>query len=253
MLATTALDLFIVAGQSNAVGHGATASALTPSAGSSFDIYNQTFKNLADPVGNADLGSAWPKYCTDYYAGFTRKTAILGTAVDGSAQAAAASSDNWDLTGSLYANMVTKTQTRIEYLNSLGITVTLRGILWDQGERDATAIDTALITKAVYKAALENMITRIQVDFPGLILYVSRTGAPNTGDTAGFVDVRAAQDEVCTASAFATMAFTDAVNFPGAGKMQDTYHYTTVGYNEMGAGMAASVILDNPTGIVYAA
>lgn len=253
LLGVTALDLFIVAGQSNASGQGATVNSETPTAGTAFDLYHMTFRELADSVGNANIGSAWPTFCSDYYTGFSRVVCIMGCAVDGSAQYAGGSSDNWDTTGELYDLMVTKITKRIAYLNSLGITVTLRGILWCQGERDADQIDNAIMTQANYETALSNMITRIQSDFSTLMLYISQTGEKNTGDTTGFSEVRASQNTVATASAFADLAFTGAVDFPGEGKMQDTFHYTTAGYQEMGADMAAYVISDDPAGIVYSA
>ena len=251
LLDTSTLDLFIVAGQSNATGQGVTLAGPTPTAGTVFDVQQMMFRQLADPVGSANIGSAWPSFSTDYYTGRSRKTAILDVSYPGSAQCAAASDDNWDTTGTRYGDMVRITRAKIETLLNLGITVTLRGILWCQGERDADQIDDAVIVKAQYKSALEAMIGRIQTDFPTLKLFISRTGTKMSGDTAGFADVRAAQDEVIAASAFADAAFLDAVDFASEGKMQDTFHYTTAGYEEMGSGMAAYVVSDNPAGIVY--
>jgi hypothetical protein len=244
------IDAFIVAGQSNAKGQGLTASNVD-SGSYAYDFSSKTIKKLKDPVGGATIGSAWPKFCADYTTSTLRKVIIIETAVNGSAQAAGASSDNWDTTGILYTQMLDKTNSRIERLNRDGVAVILRGILWVQGERDADQIDGAVINKATYKTALEGMITRLQSDFSGIKLYISQTGTKNTGDTSGFSDIRAAQSEVATASDFADLAFSGAVNFEASGKMADLFHYTTGGYEDVGAGMASYIITDNPSGITY--
>ena len=83
---TAALDLFIVGGQSNAIGQAYTKSSNTPTAGTAFDLTDKVFKNLKDSVGRANIGSAWPKFCTDYYAGTSTKVAVVVAAVNASGQ-----------------------------------------------------------------------------------------------------------------------------------------------------------------------
>jgi hypothetical protein len=73
------------------------------------------------------------------------------------------------------------------------------------------------------------------------VMYISRTGTKNSGDTTGFQEIRSSQDAFATDNTDVVMAFTDSVNFPGASKMSDDLHYTQTGYNEMGSAMQGTV------------
>ncbi len=232
------IDLFAVGGQSNAEGHGEGSPNVISGA---YEVDGSTVKNLSDPVGDADTGSAWPAFAKKYHSATGRCIAIVELAKGSTAQAAAANggAGNWDTSGSLRGNLVSGVKNAITTLQNKGFNVRYKGILWSQGERDAQAIDSGDITKSDYKTAFQTLTAYFETQLGGR-MYVARTGTKDSGDTSGFQDVRDAQDEIAAKKDFVVMAFTDAVDFPAEGKMADNLHYDQDGLDEMGRAMAAS-------------
>lgn len=113
--------------------------------------------------------------------------------------------------------------------------------VWAQGESDAGANN--LTNQAAHTSKLTALFQQIKSDFNPRWIGISELGTPNTGTNAFYDAIRAAQAAVVAAlPTYTSLAFTDAKNFSGAGKMVDTLHYTQTGYNEMGAGLANSII-----------
>jgi|AntRauMinimDraft_4_1070384.scaffolds.fasta_scaffold01783_2 hypothetical protein len=244
-------DLFAVGGQSNAVGRGDATASPDPDAGTAVE-YRNDIDDIQDPLddpvdGNADVsdtGSAWPQFCVDYYNHRSQPVAIVGAATGGAAQDADADSGNgnWDDTGSLDDDLITFVNNAISRVEANGDTATFRGVLWHQGERDAQAIDDGTITKADYKTAFENMIVRFRTEFGDQMpFWIFEVGQPDSGDTAGFQDVRAAQQEVAVAQEYTSLVSDQQKEFPTLGYMSDDLHYNQTGYNLMGEVGAVNV------------
>lgn len=232
------IDLFLVAGQSNAQGQ-APDNTLSPDTipGKAYEATSTgTLVQLADPVGNADIGSAWPAFANAYTAATGRPVAISPSAEGGTWLVPEYSTGGpgkyWGGTDStLFSTSVTRGLAAVTTLTNAGWTPTLRGILWSQGEWDANfgKDDPDLQTK--YQAELVALFNRYVTELGPVRLYVFRTGGNNDyGPTA----VRAAQDAACAATDGMDMVFTGAVTFAARGLMVDTYHYSQAGYNEMG-------------------
>lgn len=240
------IDLYIASGQSNMVGYGATASSYTPTLGTSYDINISTmsFTTLSDPTGYgvsaSATGSMLPSFCTQYNTATGRTVAIIKSAKGASSQHYLADSGagNWDDIGTLYAKAVSDTYKAIGYLRNRGYIVTLKGLLWSQGETDAGNILSAVITKAQYKAAALNMFQKFRAEFGNIEIIIQRTGRPLSADHSGYVQLRAAQDELAAENAYIHIGHTNAVNFPSESKMIDEFHYTTAGYDEIGTALA---------------
>lgn len=256
------VDLFAVGGQSNAVGRGDSSTSPNPNAGEALEYVYDTdtiVDPLDDPVdGNndaANTGSAWPKFCVDYYSLLSQPIAIVGAAKGGSAQVAAADSGNgdWD-TGSLDEDLISYVNAAISKLEGSGHTVTFRGILWHQGERDAQEIDSSGISKSDYKTALQNMISRFRTEFGSdMPMWIFELGRPNDSDTAGFQDVRAAQREVVLDDQNNYLISDRQKEFPSLGYMADNLHYDQAGLNLMGSAGALNVASRvSPTAIFQA-
>ena len=241
------LDVFLAGGQSNCEGRGDSTTATAVAPGEGYMFTQCAMVPCLDPVqgGNGDTattGSAWPAFCAAYKDATGRAAVIQMHAGSGYAMAAAADSGNgnWDASGTKYGEAVTNYDTAITDMTAdaylSGLTIRRAGLLWVQGERDAQAIDDATITKATYKAAFQAMLVRFRnaygATFP---CYIFQTGRPLSGDTTGFSQVRAAQEEVAAADAYTWIVYTDAVNFPSLSYMADELHYTQSGYNAMGA------------------
>lgn len=250
LLTLDEIDIFFVGGQSNARGLGTGASSVTPSGAYlvDYDSSGNTVKAIGDPSGFgssiAVTGSFIPNFVDDYTQATGRNVAIVKLAQNGSSQA------DWADSNGLLGDAITAINGAGGYFSALGITPLLKGVLWSQGETDASAINSATQTKAGYKSSFSSMIDDLRTEYgTELHLYMVRTGT-NTGESdTGYSDIRDGQDELAAASSYVVMAHTDAVNFPGAGKLVDALHYSTPAQDEIGAALASSVVSDSPTGI----
>lgn len=232
-----AIDLFLVAGQSNAEGRGQT--VLSPAVTNGSLMYSAgTVQVLADPVGGAATGSAWPAFANAY-----GRCAITEAAVGGSKLIAyPGGGSNWSPTGTLFAAAVAQAEAATTALEAQGWTVNLRGVLWSQGESEALEYEPVDLT-AEYQAALEAIFARFRTELgAGIQMWVARTGRLTSGDTANWQKVRDAQDAACAATDGLHMAYTGTLDFPDLGWMKvDGIHYTQAGLNAMGTAMGEHV------------
>lgn len=251
---TDVLDLFVGAGQSNAVGRGDESESPTPEDDTAFEFEGDELDELEDPVGGhwdgteeADSGSMWPAFCDEYVDLTGRHVGFVVIARGKTAQSAAADggAGNWDTGGDYRSLLVEATTDAIEYLDDHDYAVNLGGVVWSQGERDARRIDTDDISVSTYRRALTKMIAHYRAELdPSLPFHVVQTGYDAEGDTDGYRAVRDAQAEVVWGDPNTYLASTLAKNFPETEKMSDRYHYTQGGYNELGRD-AARTTADN--------
>lgn len=243
------LDLFIVGGQSNAVGKGKASESPTPPSGTAYEwTTSNGLVDLDDPVGTgineADTGSAWPQFGVSYYEATGSIPVIVQAAVGGTAQVAAADSGdgNWDESGSLRDDLLTSTQDAVSSLRDAGHDVTLCGLLWCQGYLDANQIDNGPISVADYKAAFRTMReyyrSNLLRDLP---VYILQTGTPDTGPTTGFLQIQRAQMEFDDLDPRTFVVCADAKTFAAQGLMSDSAHYTQPAYNSVGESAANTI------------
>ncbi|MER9174598.1 sialate O-acetylesterase [Mesorhizobium sp. M0955] len=240
-VAPTQFYVFLIAGQSNAVGQGD--SGPTIPSGVAKQYYSSALTNIvSDPVGNASTGSAWPAFAKKFFELTGCGVIFVPTAVSGSAQAAAADrgSGHWDVGGTLYGASVIALNAALVAVEAASLAWQLGGILWVQGEADAIQITSAITTDSVYYSALDAMLTRFETDTGGgfVPFLMAMTGQQNTSDPSGWPLVRAKQRVFVKSRDNAFLAFTGAKNFAARGLMKDTYHYFQAAYDEMGEAMA---------------
>lgn len=241
------IDLFLAAGQSNAVGSSGSPSTITPNASKAFLYGKQgNIGNIVDPVYmglRTGSGSMWPSFANKYIELTGRKVAVAGFAKGGTAQVAAADYGvgNWDAAGFMYGLSVDYFNDAIDRFEKLGYTVNVRGILWSQGEQDAEIIRTGGITAQNYTDALTAMMVRFRAEYgTGFEMHMVRAGVrTNVADTGGQA-IRDAQDAYVAGDANSYMATTDTVNFPAWGWMADTVHYNQTGQDYCGEKVAES-------------
>ena len=249
------IDVFIVAGQSNAEGKGSSASSPVVPAGVAYEYTDAgTLVALADPVGGAVTGSAWPAFAIALHNLTDRPLCIVETALSGSPLIAAndgfGAGNNWSPTGTLRSAAVTKADAALTHLSGAGWTPTLQGVLWHQGESDAQFGNGSPTLAADYAAALSALGTYFGtgLSLPDLPMFVHRIGENTAGSYPGYAVVRGAQDSVCASDARLHMVYTECVNFPGLGYMKgDGLHYNQSGLNAMGTGSAPNVYALLPT------
>lgn len=251
------IDVFLVGGQSNAQGHAdiadAQANSPIPKAGTAYQYYLGSISKLVDPVGNATYGSAWPAFAIAYYNKTGHRIAIVPSAVGGTTQSGLNAqffpNGTWDVastTSNLFSTSVANVNNAMNAFAQAGYHPVFKGILWDQGEADATYIGADLETGIDYASALLNMVNNYRLQFGTTTpFYIFRTGtlaADVTERFPGQSAVRSAQDQFATTTPN-LMVFYNAVDFGNRGLLQsDGLHYTQAGYNEMGTLGAQNVV-----------
>lgn len=237
-------DMFLVIGQSNAVGSGGGVVATTTvPAGVMKQYYSSALTDkTADPVGNASNNSALPAFALEYW----RKTGrgvIFVPAASGSTSlvaAADAGSGNWSATGTLRGSAITLLNAAKAAADSAGLAWKFAGVIWCQGEQDAVSIDAATITKANYTTELGTLLTYLQTEtgsgstMPFIISVIGTQTAAAGGDTSGYQQIRAAQLEFAQGRSNVFIGFAAAKGFVARNRMWDGVHYNAQGYDEMG-------------------
>ena len=242
------IDVFVVAGQSNAKGRGDASLSPVPAAGTAYETNeNGLVRALQDPVGNANTGSAWPAFAGAYADATGLGVVVVGLASGGSTQIALPGdepSQHWDVReeDNLYARAERQARRALRVAQAAfpEQTVRLAGWLWIQGGADARRIDAGTETVEAYAAGLRRLAETIDTDW-GVPLYLWQTGTDARGDTPGLQAVRQAQADADTHPSI-VVTYTDAVTFPGRGWMQpDAVHWAQPGLNDAGAAGAAVV------------
>lgn len=239
------IDVFLIAGQSNAQGWVTPATSPTVPAGKVYQYYNGLFSAANDPVGNANTGSAWPAFGIEYNAITGRLVCFVPAAFAGTSQTVAANTGQgtWDTTGTLFDTSVARLNAALIYLIQNRYAPVFKGILWCQGENDANAINTSLINQTTYILAFQKMIGRYRgVYGKNMPFYIFKTGTIQTGSDVGYASVRAAQEQVSNTDSLTVIVFRGAYDFKARGMMQSTYHYTQPAYNEMGRIAADNIV-----------
>lgn len=245
------MDVFLIAGQSNARGKGDAGDAPTVPEGVAHEWTGSGLTHLVDPVGDDHspgnpVGSAWPAFAATYYESTGRESVYVPGAVGGSGLVAGASPDeHWDVEdgSALFRRAVQQTWDCLAHLRDGG-DPTLRGVLWCQGERDAQAIDDGTVSVPEFRGSLRRLVEafRREFDREDLPVFLFQTGRPESADTAGFEAVREAQSGLADGDDAVHLVYDGAVTFPERGLMRDELHYTQGGYNEMGRVGAEGVV-----------
>lgn len=187
--------------------------------------------------GAVGTGSHANYFAAKYYE-LTGKVAIMAECAEGGTGLTATSSaTNWSAGSTLRGLAETKIDSGLtNYSKALPDFA-----LWCQGERDAQEMDsTPAYTKAIVKAAMQDVIDWWQTTYPGVPFVISELGRLNDGspETQGWTDMRAIQNEIAAENSGVYIGFSGAKDFKDAGKMIDSLHYDYVGYQEMGEALA---------------
>lgn len=249
------MDVFLIAGQSNARGKGEAADAPAVPDGVAYEWTGEGLAHLEDPIGDDHspgdpFGSAWPAFATTYHESTGRESTYVPAAVGGTALLAAVdgpASNHWDVTAEspLLRRAVQRTWDCLSHLRATGDSdPVFRGVLWSQGEKDAQAIDDGTVGAPDYRSGLRELVRafRREFDRPDLPVFVFQTGHAASGDTPGFEAVRGGQADLAAGDDAVHLVFDGTATFPDRGLMRDEFHYTQAGYNEMGRVGAERVV-----------
>ena len=242
--------LFLVAGQSNAVGVGNKDLSVACAAGTCFEYIasNNSLKPLIDPVGYgtkkedfqaAVTGSCWPSFASRYHL-LTGDTVIIVQAAKGGtscSEKADAGNGNWSASYHLFVQAVAKAKGAEKYTG-----LKLSGIIWLQGESDGVAINAGTISACDYEASFKNLIERFRGMFRcNLPFYIIQTGLFTPAYDNGFQLARNVQQQVADDDSLTFIVDSSAVTFRDAGKMNaDQIHYNQTGLNSIGVNVATN-------------
>lgn len=222
--ATQTVDVFLVAGQSNALTPN-TSQANTDANIVTWDPNSSQFVSY-----NATAGGIGPEYgfLTAWRAANPTKTAYLVKYAVGSTQLGTGGPhSDWDpaTVGGLYATMTSRVNAAKTYLLGQGYAPVVRHLFWVQGEDDA---DNGTLA-ATYQTNLTNFISAIRTDWGDANTWVTVARVYPHWDYDYAATVRLAQETVA-----ANDAKTGIVDTDGYGRQTDTYHYDQTSVIQLG-------------------
>ena len=234
------VDVFLIIGDSNAVGEGSSASSPTPPSTVLQYCANGSISTATDPTcsavnaaDNANTGSMWPALGIAY----GRQIGFVLTGVDATTQASACDmgSGNWQVTsgGSLYANALAAINAGLTAYTNAGYVPIFRGIIMSLGGNDAVSINATTCTAGQYSAAYAAMAANWRaatiggVTYPNMPIYMIQTGTNLTPpDNPGFPAVRSAQQAIAASDGNTLLIYTDRQSFAVRGLLNSGQHPT---------------------------
>ena len=97
-----------------------------------------------------------------------RKQLWLQYAVGGSGIVSGVTYGGGNWTDTHFPNAITEIDEAIAWLTSNGYTYRLRGVLWQQGEADSTAMNAGTVTAVTYQAALQAMVSTLHTNYAAI-------------------------------------------------------------------------------------
>ncbi|MDT8844807.1 sialate O-acetylesterase [Vibrio parahaemolyticus] len=236
-----AYDVFIIYGQSNAVGYALN----TPNYPDTnpFAMYWNHNENKLKPVekameyssGDVSSGHAWSSFANEYF-----KLTGNGIIFIPSAKGGAPISD-LEKGSAEYSKLTNEFFAFQAYATSEGIPLSgLASLLWCQGESDM--LDGT--DDQVYQQKLDTLYRDIRTDFSVDKCFQFLVGCPQDQSESSWLRIRNRQDFLAQSYDWVVNAFTAFGTFTaGNGLLRDGVHATQNGYNIMGEQGAKSVAL----------
>jgi len=243
--------LFLLAGQSNAVGQGDSTKSAVCKPNTAFEYLASTNScvPLKDPVGlnwklfqKAQTGSIAPAFAKRFNE-LSGKTVYFVTAARGGAschvKAEMSNYGTWDVRGknTLFEDAVEKV-----LLAEKNVGQTLSGILWMQGERDANAVLAGQLTALEYQEALKDLILRFRGRWgKKLPFYIVQTGYQLDKPRTGNDSIRMVQQRMASLLKNVYVVYAETGEFADRKWFKDNVHYNQEALNDVGKKAAESV------------
>lgn len=242
--AANEIDVFLVAGQSNAQGAGgniAEAPSVSNGAAFYFDASSGTVKALVNnlPKYNSTVGTGtqYPQFAITYHQLTGRTVGFINAAQGSSGQTLLSDSGhgNWGRSGTLVGRSLAVLADALTAFEAAGYTPRLRGVLWNQGENDAATINTRKERVEDYQSELQWMIGFYRQSLsPTLPFFIFETGTARGRQSYGYQQVRQVQEAVAYADQYTYVVFRSAVIYPDLGFYRDDFHYNQKALNVLG-------------------
>lgn len=265
---TKAIDVFLVIGDSNAVGQGSSASSpivppgmvLQYAANGTISDANDPTKSAVNVAQNSNTGSMWPAFGISY----GRRVGLVLTGKGGSTQSIAADlgvgNGNWESTagGGNYALSLAAINAAMIAFRTAGYNPTFKGIIYILGSNDGAQINASVATATQYTNALTTMVANYRAatidgsTHAHMPFFMNVIGADSSQSEVGYSQIRAAQLAFAASDKNTTIAFTGMYSFSFRGMMQaGTAHPTQAGYNILGTAIGSACIPTIPANIPY--
>lgn len=245
-----AQSLFLIAGQSNAVGmgckDGGEYNAIKNDKCFEYNVLDNSVININEPVGQtwksleSSKGCIVPAFADTFQKLSGDKVCIVTAARGGSSchsKAELSDYGTWDINGKLFGDAINKTNKAIKKTG-----IDLKGIIWLQGERDANAILDGKLTAEEYYDSLVKLIERFRNIYgENLQFYIVQTGYQTDKPIKGSLAVRRAQLKVSENVEGVYIAYGKTNLFPEKGWLIDNVHYSQDALNDIGKEVAGYV------------
>lgn len=252
MTNVSAQALFLIAGQSNAVGQGDRLRSVRcrPSTAFEYRSASDSLIPLADPVGEdahnfqaARTGSIAPAFARAYSESSGNDVIIVPAARGGSScheKAELNELGTWAAQGKLllFPEAAEKAKKATDKVHAR-----LSGVIWLQGERDANAINSNHLTEWEYKDSLIDLIKRFRQNFGDLLpFYIVETGFYQNHPTKGYDAVRKVQRQITNELPSVFLVYDETGEFRKRNWMKDDIHYNQDALNHIGEAVANAVV-----------
>ncbi|HEK0355945.1 TPA: hypothetical protein SMO64_003662 [Proteus mirabilis] len=238
-------DIFVVYGQSNAVGYAQDTYGFPDVIDGAmfFDYKDNQIKKITKALpyssGNVSTGHAWATFANEYIRRTGRKVLIIPCAKGESSIVEL--SKPLTPSNTVYDKMISSFNSAMIVANRDGISIGYKSILFHQGETDMT-LGTK---KQEYQNKLDQLIRDMRSDMGLDKCFLYRVGCPQNRKEMSWYAMQTAQDYLCQSYDWMVMAYSGCGTFTiGNGLLREGVHYTQNGYNVMGH-ESASVIVDS--------
>lgn len=252
-------SIFVIAGQSNAMGVGDSSKSVTKDLPCyEYNSLKNSFVILKDPVGQdhmnfqiAKTGSFIPSFAYNYAELEQREVDIIQCAKGGSSLSLKAETNNWgnwDTTGKLLPSSFEKIDLALSAINFKEDGKNqITAIIWSQGENDGEAIGKGALSAEEYKSDLKKLISEFRERYgsslPFVIIETGRHSSCKECDE-GYSIVRKIQQEVAAEDPNTYIGYNETKDFIERGWLKDPVHYNQEALNDIGEKLARFMVLN---------
>lgn len=236
-------DVFVVYGQSNAVGYANNTNGFPDVNDDAlwYDYRDGTFKKLVRGIayssGNVSTGHAWAAFANEYIK-LTGRRVIIIPCARGESSVADLSKPATP-SNTTYDKMVASVNAALTAATAAGMQTGFKSILFHQGETDMIQGTV----KQTYQNALDQLFRDMRTDMGLNKVFIYRVGNPQNRTEMSWYAMQTAQDYLCQSYEWMVMVYSQCGTFTGGnGLLREGVHYTQDGYNVMGSGSAANVV-----------
>ncbi|UPK82853.1 hypothetical protein LW139_09235 [Proteus vulgaris] len=236
-------DVFVVYGQSNAVGYAHDTIGFPDifDGAMFFDYKDNKIKKITKGLpyssGNVSTGHAWAAFANEYIRKTGRKVLIIPCAKGESSIVEL--SKPLTPSNTVYDKMISSFNSAMIIANRDGISIGYKSILFHQGETDMT-LGTK---KQEYQNKLDQLIRDMRSDMGLDKCFLYRVGCPQNRKEMSWYAMQTAQDYLCQSYDWMVMAYSGCGTFTiGNGLLREGVHYTQNGYNVMGHESAGAIV-----------